>query len=246
MQIRCRVWRDAGKKRKIDKVEIKKVSSKEVDIFIEATLSAGDSKFFTQYKVFSDSSILINNKLIPRYPNLPEIPRIGMTMILKKDFENIVWFGRGPHETYWDRKTGARIGLYKGTVWEQYHPYIRPQENGNKTDVRWAALITKDGYGLLAIGMPLLYVSVYHFLNEDFDEGVVKQNHHACELEKRDLTTFNIDYKQMGVGGDNSWGALPHPEYMLYPNKIYEYSFVLKPFTEEEGPVEKLSKIRIK
>ncbi|MCP2597894.1 DUF4981 domain-containing protein, partial [Candidatus Aminicenantes bacterium AC-335-L06] len=246
MQIRCRAWREAGKNRRIDRVEIKQISPKETLVFVEATLPAGNSKFLTTHRIYSSSHILITNKLIPGYPNLPEIPRIGMTIILPPEFDHINWFGRGPHETYWDRKTGARIGLYKGSIWEQYHPYIRPQENGNKTDVRWVALTTKDGYGLLAIGMPLLYASAYHFLNEDFDEGVVKQNRHACELEKRNLTTFNIDYKQMGVGGDNSWGALPHPEYMLYPTKIYEYSFILKPFTAEEGPVEKLSKIRIK
>ena len=82
-----------------------------------------------------------------------------MTLTLPAEFDNMQWFGRGPHETYWDRKTGARVGLYQGEVLDQHHPYIRPQENGNKSDVRWVALTNGDGVGLLAVGMPLLDVS---------------------------------------------------------------------------------------
>lgn len=242
MQLRCRVWKEAGKRRKVVKVEVKEKGRKELELHVKSLLPAGNSLLYTTYRVLSSSDLVITNKLVPGYPNLPEIPRIGMTMILPVEFDQITWFGRGPHETYWDRKSGARIGLYRMAVQDLYHPYIRPQENGNRTDVRWLSLESKDGYGLLVAGLPVIYFSAYHFLNEDFDEGLAKRNRHACQLQRRKLTTLNVDYRQMGVGGDNSWGALPHPQYMLYPTRTYTYSFRLRPFkTGEENP-EKISK----
>ncbi len=242
MQLRCRAWRDAGKRRKILKVELERKGPAEALVKVKALLPAGDSELFTTYRFLSSGDIIITNTLRPGYPNLPEIPRIGMTMILPRSFDKVFWFGRGPHETYWDRKTGAKIGLYRMAVSDLYHPYIRPQENGNRTDVRWLALESRDGYGLLVAGMPTVDFSAFHFLNSDFDEGVVKRNRHACELQERNLTTLNIDYRQMGVGGTNSWGALPLPRYMLYPTRSYTYSFRLRPYRCGEENPEKLSK----
>ena len=168
-----------------------------------------------------------------------------MTMTLPVEFDNISWYGRGPHENYWDRKTGAPVRVYSGKVMEQYHPYIRPQENGNKTDVRWVTLTNDKGLGLLAVGRPLLSVSANHFLMEDFDHGPEKQQRHTFHMKKRNLVTLNLDYKQMGVGGDTSWGdrARPHPEYTLYA-KEYSYSIRLRPFSREDGAPAALSKKR--
>jgi beta-galactosidase len=168
-----------------------------------------------------------------------------MTMILNGEFENMAWFGRGPHENYWDRKTGAPVGVYEGKVIDQYHPYIRPQENGYKTDVRWVALTNSEGIGILAVGEPYLSVSALPFLNEDFDEGPDKAQRHTYHINRRDLVTLNLDYKQMGVGGDTSWGerARPHPEYTLYPNRVYSYSVRLYPFNTDENTPMELSKL---
>jgi len=174
---------------------------------------------------------------------LPELPRFGTTMTLPAEFDSIAWYGRGPHESYWDRKTGAALGLYSGAVMEQYFPYIRPQENGNKTDVRWVALWNSRGTGLLAVGMPVLSVSAHHFTIDDFDEGLEKRNRHTYHLKPRDLVTLNLDWKQMGVGGDTSWGARTHPEYML-PVREYSYAFRLRPFSREESTPEELSRLR--
>jgi beta-galactosidase len=98
------------------------------------------------------------------YPSefLPELPRIGLQMSLPGDFDHIRWYGRGPHENYPDRKESALVGVYSGPVQEQYHPYIVPQENGNKTDVRWAALTSRQGIGLLAAGETLLNIPAHH------------------------------------------------------------------------------------
>ncbi|MFC1530310.1 beta-galactosidase small subunit [Gemmatimonadota bacterium] len=118
---------------------------------------------------------------------------------------------RGPHENYEDRKTSAEIGLYHATVANLYHPYIRPQENGNRADVRWISLTNEDGLGLLAVGMPLLSVSAHHYLTDDFDPGDEKAQRHTHDLEPRDLVSLHLDYRQMGLGGDTSWGDRARP-----------------------------------
>jgi beta-galactosidase len=149
------------------------------------------------------------------------------------------WFGRGPHESYWDRKTGSAVGLYSGPVEEQFHPYVRPQETGNKTDVRWVALTNKDGAGLLAVGMPLLSASAWPFTMDDLEKAT-----HINELPRRETITVNLDYKQMGVGGDDSWGARTHPEYTL-PAKAYSYRFRLRPYTPSMGDINSIARMTV-
>jgi beta-galactosidase len=185
--------------------------------------------------VYGTGDVLVANCFTPGRANLPDMARFGMTMTLPREFDRMEWLGRGPHESYWDRKTGAAVSRYSGTVMEQYYPYIRPQENGNKSDVRWVALRNKEGYGLLAVGMPLLSVSAHHFTIDDFDPGEEKAQRHPNELVPQDLVTLNLDYKQMGVGGDNSWGARPHREYSL-PVRVYSYSFRLRPIAPGKYP----------
>lgn len=241
MPQRCQVWRKAGDNRTVDKVNIKQTNEQEIQIEVASTLPAGNSKYYTTYRILSSGDIIIKNKFVPGIADLPEIPRFGMKMTLPAEFDYITWYGRGPHESYWDRKTGAVVSVYQGTVMEQHHPYIRPQENGNKTDVRWVALTNDKGMGLLAVGMPLLSVSAHNFIIDDFDPGLKKRQRHTYHLKKRELVTLNLDYKQMGVGGDNSWGARPHNEYTLYP-KEYSYSIRLRPFRKKEGTPMELSK----
>ena len=151
-----------------------------------------------------------------------------MMLTLPEGFDTMTWCGRGPHETYWDRKSGAGIGLYRGSVDEQVVDYPRPQENGNKTDVRWVALTNSDGVGLLAVGMPLLSVSARHYTDGDLEAAA-----HSHQMTKRDFTVLNLDHKQMGVGGDNSWGARPH-DWCTLPAKAYSYSYRLRPFSEKK------------
>jgi beta-galactosidase len=133
------------------------------------------------------------------------------------------------------------VGLYRGDVLDQYHPYVRPQENGNRTDVRWVALTNDAGVGLLASGLPLFDFSAYPFLNEDFDPGLEKAQRHAIDVRPRDLVTLNLDYRQMGVGGDTSWGARTHPEYTL-PAREYDFRFRLRPFSRTDTDPMRLSR----
>ncbi|UCH98650.1 MAG: DUF4981 domain-containing protein [Candidatus Aminicenantes bacterium] len=244
----CRVWRHAGQKRKIENVSVKQINNSKIQVDVEATLpeGTGGAKYFTTYVVLGKGDMLVSNRFVPASGvSLPVMPRFGMTMALPVEFGRVEWYGRGPHESYWDRKTGAAVGIYSNTVMGMYHPYIRPQENGNRVDVRWLALVDAGGMGLLVVGKPLLDVSMHHFFNEDFDPGEEKQQRHVFDLESRNLVTLNLDYGQMGVGGDTSWGdrARPHPEYRLSV-KEYSYSFRLRPFSPGEGKVMELSKQR--
>ncbi len=232
----CGVWRDAGKKRAVQSVTARQTDRLEVKIEVRAALPTSEilaeqSLYISTYVVSGNGAVTVSGEFIPGASPLPALPRFGMTMTLPGEFDTMEWFGRGPHESYWDRKTGAAVGLYKGSVMEQYHPYIRPQENGNKTDVRRLKLTNKENIGILVTGMPLLSVSARHFLNEDLDEGEKKRRRHPFDLKRQDLVILNLDYKQMGVGGDTSWGdrARPHPEYRL-PVKRYAYSFRLQPY----------------
>jgi len=240
MPTRCAVWRTAGKNRRIDKVSIHQINNHIVEIKIYSTLPAGDSKYYTEYKIYGSGDIVIKNHFIPGEDKLPELPRFGMTMILPVEFQHISWYGRGPHESYWDRKSSAPVGVYSGTVWEQYHPYVRPQETGNKTDVRWMALTNDKGIGLLAIGRTFFNGCALQFDLSELDcYGKNKPHRHGSEIKPGNIISWDIDYQQMGVGGDNSWGARTHPEYVLYANREYEYEFRLCPFdAKKENPMD--------
>ena len=168
---------------------------------------------------FTKKGLKVSNTFTMTGEDLPEIPRFGALLVLPKAYGNIAWYGRGPQENYEDRKTGALIDLYSGTVAEQYFPYIRPQENGNKCDMRWMSITNDEGHGLRFEGIPTFDGGAQHHLMEDFEslertdgrqiEGVNVVNRHTTDVQDRDMTVVNIDYKQMGVGGDDSWGQDP-------------------------------------
>jgi beta-galactosidase len=238
MPERCKIWLDVGAKRRIDNIAVKTIDLSHVQIDVTSILEAGKSHYDSRFTILGSGDIFIENRFSPGSQNLPELPRFGMQMVLPVEFDNMEWYGRGPHESYWDRKTSVAVDLYRGKVFDQHHPYIRPQESGNKTDVRWMALTDDRGIGLLAVGIDLLSASANHYLIHDFENGPEKEQRHTIDLEKRDLITWNVDYKQMGVGGDDSWGARPHDKYTLFPQK-YTYKFRLRPFSrKKESPME--------
>jgi beta-galactosidase len=240
-QRKLAVWRNAGANREITEVTVNQLGPRAVRIETTAALKDVRATYRTYYTILGNGDIIIENRFLPEDTVLPRMPRFGMQMTLPREFSHIQWFGRGPHESYWDRKAGAAVGRYEGTVSEQYHPYIRPQESGNKTDVRWLALTNDEGTGLLIVGMPLLSMSALHYINDDLDPGDTKQQRHSGELVERDLVNLNIDYKQMGVGGINSWGPTALPRYSL-EYREYNYSFRLRAFAREDGSPAALSK----
>ena len=159
-----------------------------------------------------------------------------MQMAVKPGFEKICWYGKGPQETYSDRRD-ARVDVYEGTVDGQYFDYTEPGETGNKVDVRWVTLVNGKGIGLLAAGRPLLSVNALHYTTDD-----LMSREHGYQMTRRDFITLNLDLVQMGVGGDDSWGAWPHAEFLIPSNKAYSYSFRLRPFDQDSADAVKRSR----
>lgn len=196
---------------------------------------AGNAAWTTTYKIYGNGEVVVTADFKPSETNLPPMPRLGMQMTLPAGFDRVTWLGPGPQETYSDRKD-ARVGIYRGTVNEQFYAgYVKPGETGNKVNTRWIALTNKKGTGLLAIGQPLLSANALHYGTEDLNAGK-----HPFQLPHRDYTVLNLDLMQQGVGGDDSWGAWPHKEFLI-PCRNYSYSFRLRPLSAGEDP-EKLAR----
>ncbi|WP_406395747.1 DUF4981 domain-containing protein [Streptomyces sp. NBC_00882] len=226
---RNQTWRDAGANRKVTDVSVRALRDRAVEIKVSGTLpTTTESTYTTTYTVFGNGEIKVDNTLHPGASSLPYIPEVGTILFLPRRLDRLHYYGRGPEENHWDRNDGTDVGLYSGTVAEQWTPYIRPQENGNKTDVRWAALTGRDGVGLLVAGEPLLEVNASHFTPEDLSNGV----RHDYQLTPRDAVVLRVNHRQMGVGGDNSWGAHTHDEYKLFANRDYSYTYRLRPLTD--------------
>ncbi len=247
---RSHVWREAGKTRKVADVNVSKKAENLTEVTFKFDLVNDSNQVIANYKsvykVFGSGDVVVENNFEMTKEGLPEIVRMGMNLEMPRKYDQFIWLGRGPQESYQDRKTAAFVGLYKQTVEEQYWKYVRPQENGNKTDVRWVTVSDADGNGLLFVGIPLLEVSAHHNILEDFEslertdgrqrDGVKVVNRHTNDVKPRDLTSVNIDYKQMGVGGDDSWGARTHDQYRL-TDKKYSYSFRMRTVLAGEDPV---------
>lgn len=155
-------------------------------------------------------------------PGLPELPEFGMLCALPLSYENLFWYGRGPEETYWDRKTGSRIGCYQNLVKDNLAPYILPQETGNHADVRMAGITDAAGFGLHIVGERPLNVSALPYMPAELEQA-----RHWFELPLPYETVVRIGGLQMGVGGDDSWGAQVHPQYRIPAESHKEFSFYL-------------------
>lgn len=239
MPERSGIWKDAGQNRTVNSVSAEQPKPQVVRITVEAALPAGDSGYKAVYTVYGSGDIVVESSMKPG-GELPNLPRFGMQMAMPASFGNMTWYGPGPHETYSDRKTGAAVGIYSGPVQEQIHDYVRPQENGNKVDVRWLALTNKNARGLLAVGMPHLSVSAWPYTMLDLEDAK-----HINELPRRDTITVNLDYKQMGIGGDDGgWRkdrSRPHKEFRL-PARPYSYRFRLRPYDPAMGKLQDLAR----
>lgn len=250
MDSRLGVWKKAGGRSTIKRVNIAQPEMSKVVITMEFDIpDAKDVKIagiVTTYSIYGSGDIIIKNQFSRVSDNVPEIPRMGMQLQLPEEFMNLKWFGRGPHENYSDRKTSAFVDLYESTADDQYVPYIRPQENGYKTDARWLTLTDDNGTGILVSGIPLISFAALKNVHDDFESpGRLSQyrkdaksaNTHTIDVKPRDLVNLNVDLGQMGVGGDDSWGAMIHPQYRLLEKK-YEYSFRIRPVDREDNVLE--------
>jgi beta-galactosidase len=232
MPARTAVWRKAGDNRTLDKFDIQQSGAAIVEAVADFTLKDVSAKYQVRYRIFGTGDVDIEVRLSPAGRNIPEIPRLGLKMALPAEFGNVQWFGRGPQENYIDRKTAAFVGFYKSTVAETIIPYVSIQEYGNRTDVRWMALSNRDGVGLLAVGQPQLDFSALPYTSEDLTQDSRGEKHPA-DIAQRDFVTLNLDYGQMGVGGDDSWGAQTHAQYRI-SMKEYVYRLRLRPIAKND------------
>ena len=173
------------------------------------------------YRVLSEGEIVVSNT-IEVDKGLPTLPRIGITLQTVKGFDQLEWFGRGPHENYIDRNAGTPVGRYTGTVDEQFFPYVVPQENGNKTEVRWFRL-ESDELGLLFQGSPTFEFSVHHYTADDLYACT-----HPNELQPREETVIHIDHIQRGLG-TGSCGPQTMEKYTIAPG-TYEFQYRIRPY----------------
>ena len=154
--------------------------------------------------------------------------RFGMQLQMPENDEYIQYYGNGPFENYIDRNNSSFIGLYKQTVDEQFYPYVRPQETGTKTGVRWWQQTNRGGTGLKFYSDTALSISALHYSIESLDDGMEKHQRHSALVPEVNYTNVCIDKVQMGLGCINSWGAIPLDKYLLHYGD-YKFSFIIEP-----------------
>lgn len=227
MQVKSNVWRTAGKNISLNKIEIKEEAGK-TSVVANLYLNDVASDYTITYTMNVDGSLTVLASYKAGSNQLPEMPRFGMIFSLNKELDNFDYYGRGPWENYTDRNTASLTGIYNSKVADQYVPYTRPQENGYKTDVRWMSLSNNSGNGIQIEGLQPLGISALNNYPEDFDPGLTKKYRHTNDITPRNEVIVCVDLAQRGVGGDNSWGAMPHEQYQL-KSKEYSFGFVIKP-----------------
>ncbi|WP_372756109.1 glycoside hydrolase family 2 TIM barrel-domain containing protein [Mariniflexile sp.] len=221
------VWKEASKTQELISIN-KTMENNNITISTKFKLPAVNGSLEINYTVNEKGVIMVKTNISNINSNLPVMPRFGNNFIVKNEFSNVKWFGRGPHENYQDRNTAALIGSYEASVDDLYFPYIRPQENGYKTETRWVSFTNNIGNGIKVTASDLVSFSAHHQYNNDFDAGEEKSQTHTTDIKKRDLVNINIDYKQMGVGGDNSWGRMPHDKYQIKAQDL-SYGYFIEP-----------------
>jgi beta-galactosidase/beta-glucuronidase len=222
-------WRNAGYHRLLPRVSNVKVSGSRlaVDGVLNAVSLSPRFRLQQTFELQDEGRLMITTCLEPMVENLPVLPRFGLEFRLPAGFERFTWYGNGPHESYADKKESVIVGVYSGTVDEQFVPYERPQENGNKTDVRWAAVSQPLGVGLLAAGTDLLNISALHYACEDLTTA---KHHH--QLTRRPETILCLDHCQAGLGSA-SCGPRPLPQYLITPRRLV-FTVCLQPFSREQ------------
>ena len=226
LQRTCNVWR-TNRGRVIDS----SVEERDDMLIVRSVRELVDapSHFTTTYTFMADGSLKVEVDWERKGEFVPELPRLGMRMIFPANYKNFKFYGRGPWENYSDRCESSFVGLYEQSTDEQLFNYVRPQESGNKTDVRWLELTNERGVGVRIEGLQPLSVSAMPYRAEDMDPGLgMKKQMHYSDIEPRREVVLHVDYAQRGLGGDTSWGTKPHDAYRLTADR-YSYGYVIIP-----------------
>ena len=191
----------------------------------------GDGSIVETYVVDGNGAVKVTNDLKAIKGKHSDIYKFGNKLVLPETYKNITFYGKGPFEAYTDRQHAAKVGLYKQTIAEQYFAYLRPQENGNKMEVRWASLTKEDGSGIQFLSETPFFVQALNYREDDLHSGDERKQEHAGELDPRKEVYVNIDGFQQGLGSINSWGTLPLEQYRLN-YKDYSYSYWMVPIAK--------------
>lgn len=225
---RLGIWREASKNVELTNIESSQPQKDVVTLVASYKLDKVNSTQSVKYTIFGNGKIDVTSSFKMGADKLPDMPRFGMRWELPVNFDNLSYFGRGPQENYCDRNNGTFVGLYSSKVADQYFNYVRPQENGYKTQVRWFEVRNENGLGIRVSGAPQLGFSTLHNPIEDFDQETRNDFRHTNDIVKKDGVFVTVDLKQMGVAGDNSWGATPYKEYTV-PAQDYEFNYTIEP-----------------
>lgn len=243
-------WKEAGGNRKLEALQVVSKSDQNVEVAVRYSFTDDDgapvAKWNTVFRFDTAGQVHLQNHF-EKAEGRPVVPRIGMNMELSRALDRVQWFGRGPFENYADRKLAANVGLYQNRVQDHYVPYMRPQENGYKTDTRWLSLRSPESAGIEVRADDLISFGVHHNRLEDFVPPVKiaitsedgpgardnrdRVNMHVNDIVPRDLVSLDIDLGQMGVGGDDSWGKRTLMKYSL-TEKVYSTGFTIRLVTE--------------
>ena len=187
------------------------------------------AKLNLTYVINNEGTMKVTQKMTAdKNAKVSNLFRFGMQMQMPRSFDKVAYYGRGPVENYIDRKANADLGIYHQSVAEQFYAYIRPQENGTKSDIRWWKTLNASGHGIQVVAAEPFSASALHYTIESLDEGLYKKQGHSQEVEEADLTNFCFDLIQAGLGCEDSWGRIARPEYQI-PYGDYEFTFILKP-----------------
>lgn len=226
LQKKYQVWKNPTLKLTALKSEIK---DNQVYVQAEYEMPEVSGKLSLNYIIGNQGAIKVTEKLTAsKDANVPNMFRFGMKMEMPEAYDRIAYYGRGPIENYADRKWATDLGRYNQSVEEQFHPYIRPQETGTKSDIRWWKQTNTAGWGLQFVADAPFSASALHYTIDALDDGLEKNQRHSPEVKPVDWVNLCIDKAQMGLGSVNSWGALPLNEYRL-PYQDYEFSFIMQP-----------------
>jgi beta-galactosidase len=229
------VWRRAGRNSRATRVDAS-LQGNDASASARLAIPAAGSEAGLRWTLHPSGQLSVDVDFTPRGP-LPMIPRLGMQCSIPAAASQLTWYGKGPHENHVDRQTGAWTAVHSGAVSQLFHRYLDPQESGNRGEVRWARLIPAaggTGFRIDAIGDSLLALSVQPVSPDDLELA-----RHPADLAPGEPLVINIDHRQMGLGGTNSWGELPLEKYRISPQGHYRWSFRLSPETAAAPPTPK-------
>jgi len=223
-------WKAMSEARTVKKITVESTVDDGAAVTVNFALAGGGGGFSVRYLMAADGSLLVDGRFWPETTALADPLRIGLAFTMPPRFKTVGWYGRGPHESYADRMNSAAIGLWRGAIAEQDHDYIRPQETGNKSDVRWMELSGAGGVGLRVTGDKPLSMNVLAFPYEDLSRRAPGTRRSSDIVPHGDVSLL-IDAIQSGVGGDTQWNSYgrPLPKYRV-PVTPTHYRFRLEPF----------------